>query len=336
MKSISSFFIFILFLSSITFAYTATEYLCAQNNDNCYLEDSQSIYLLSCQDGEKCNEKTNENSQCEPITSLLHEGESCTQGTECISGICSDNKCSTLADGETCNNSKECAIGSYCSKSNKCAQLLGKDADCTDDVNSCGLGLTCSNNKCVVLYSLDNGELADNALACKSTMRFQNEIESIKYCGQINTVEECNNQDHGSFTATLKGDYSYRYLCNANWGGWYRCSELSDNIKKTPDCFAFTTELAKYIEDIQTNDKYYYYYLVADYATDKTFGVPSLRDKWVECYHKTKILAAATDEDKTCVRNYYINQIGKIPIRFVKADIRSLSSFVVRVNTKPI
>ena len=82
--------------------------------------------------------------------------------------------------------------------------------------------------------------------------------------------------------------------------------------------------------------KYYYYYLVADYATDKTFVVPSLRDKWVECYHKTKILAAATDEDKTCVRNYYINQIGKIPIRFVKADICSLSSFVVTVNTKPI
>ena len=69
-----------------------------------------------------------------------------------------------------------------------------------------------------------------------------------------------------------------------------------------------TTELKAHIDDILKEDKYLEAYKFGD--EDKTFGIKKLREKYIEYSKAEEISQASTDDEKDCVRDYYIRQLS--------------------------
>ena len=49
---------------------------------------------------------------------------------------------------------------------------------------------------------------------------------------------------------------------------------------------------------------------------DDTFGIKKLKEKWVEVEYYSKIADAASEDDKDCVRDYYIRQMSSNKLYF--------------------
>ena len=67
-------------------------------------------------------------------------------------------------------------------------------------------------------------------------------------------------------------------------------------------------------DDILDDDDYLEYYMLT--KDDNTFGIKKLKEKWVEVEHYSEIADAASEDDKDCVRDYYIRQMSSNKLYF--------------------
>ena len=186
MKSLFLITLLLISFTAILSKETKNIYKCASDLkvDTCYFKDYQSTesldtytyYVNACPKGKYCielSDKGNEDgilvNQCMKKKHYLDEGDKCAIGSECKSGVCTDNKCVTYEEGHTCSSSKECKTGLYCKtndKANACTKYLKKGDSCKE--GKCRPGLECANEKCMTIFSLKDGEKTDNAGVCIS------------------------------------------------------------------------------------------------------------------------------------------------------------------------
>ena len=88
------------------------------------------------------------------------------------------------------------------------------------------------------------------------------------------------------------------------WG----CSAFQNEFRKQAAFIEYSNELKKHIDDILKEDKYLEAYKIG--SEDDTFGIKKLREKYIEYNKVTEISQASTDDEKDCVRDYYIRQLS--------------------------
>ena len=105
--------------------------------------------------------------------SLLKVNKKCSLNSECLTGICKGNKCSTL---DPCYSSEHCGKGKYCDKSgstNTCKAYVNEGGTCSRN-DFCSNGLYCyygssTTGKCQKYFSLDVGtKNVDHSELCKT------------------------------------------------------------------------------------------------------------------------------------------------------------------------
>ena len=326
MKSLFLITLLLISFTAILSKETKNIYKCASDLkvDTCYFKDYQSTesldtytyYVNACPKGKYCielSDKGNEDgilvNQCMKKKHYLDEGDKCAIGSECKSGVCTDNKCVTYEEGHTCSSSKECKTGLYCKtndKANACTKYLKKGDSCKE--GKCRPGLECANEKCMPIFSLKDGEKTDNAGVCISGETFLNNGE--EQCGEVTSLGECKN-DKATVTIKFDTDKNYEVSCTDN------ISELGtsyDYLKSTVNGQAewnkYAEELENYIDDILEDDDYLEYQALDGKDIDVSFGIKELQKLYIEYMHKKKIDAAADDDSKDCVREYYLRQLS--------------------------
>ena len=170
MKSLFLITLLLISFTAILSKETKNIYKCASDLkvDTCYFKDYQSTesldtytyYVNACPKGKYCielSDKGNEDgilvNQCMKKKHYLDEGDKCAIGSECKSGVCTDNKCVTYEEGHTCSSSKECKTGLYCKtndKANACTKYLKKGDSCKE--GTCRPGLECSHGQCINMH----------------------------------------------------------------------------------------------------------------------------------------------------------------------------------------
>lgn len=93
----------------------------------------------------------NSNTRCDGVSSTGSKsaGATCTKGTECQSGTCTNEKCDatgTKAGGSACTKAAECQSGTY--TNNKCAGGTAATGRACDDDKDCASN-RCRDNKCI-------------------------------------------------------------------------------------------------------------------------------------------------------------------------------------------
>ena len=309
---------------SIVVSKTETEvFKCASDLklDTCYLknvvetdtEKTTTVYLDACSKGKYCVESNSGPmlSQCMKVKYLLKEGDKCISSSECYSGICTNEKCAIIADGSKCSSDKECALGSYAKRATEgfvCTKYAAKDADCSD--TECRPGLICSDDKkCIPIYSLANGEKSDTDSACASYNSFSN--SGVPQCGEITAVGTCASTASGTADVTIAFATNVTVKCNCdNTSSEDRlgCDNYQNEYRRQAAFIEYSTELKEHIDDILKEDKYLEAYKFGD--EHKTFGIKKLREKYIEYSKAEEISQASTDDEKDCVRDYYIRQLS--------------------------
>lgn len=123
---------------------------------------------------------------CVKVLKLKNQDEKCEASIECKWGFCVDGKCKAVEDGGTCTSEKDCSSISYCklptgSTIGVCAALVAAGGDCKD-TKDCTWGSVCSNDKCVEMYSLADGELASDGKACQGGETKVSETKNAEVC----------------------------------------------------------------------------------------------------------------------------------------------------------
>ena len=92
------------------------------------------------------------------------------------------------------------------------------------------------------------------------------------------------------------------------------CSALQSDKDRQPAFDEYVKAFSDEIDDILDNDDYLEYYMLTE--DDNTFGIKKLKEKWVEVEHYSEIADAASEDDKDCVRDYYIRQMSSNKLYF--------------------
>ena len=311
MKSLSIILLIIAF-SSISSKYV---YKCASELkiDTCSLESiletetetTVTHYVDGCGKGKACLDLSSPvYSQCIKVKFFSLEGDECTVPSECLSGNCNQGKCVYTEDGGECTSDKQCKVGSYCNTSEgKCAKYLAKDADCSASGVECRPGLTCANSKCVINYSLDNGEVSEEDTGCKSGESYDGK------CGVVKSVTACS---EGAATSsaiiTFTSDKTVTCNCPETHSEPYYCEDLQGILDKQKVLKEYIEAFTDEVEDILDDDDYLEYVKITE--DSDTFGIKKLKEKWIEYEQAEEISQAPTDDDKDCVRDYYISKLG--------------------------
>ena len=329
MKSFTLAILLIAF-SSIATA-DVTKYKCASDLklDTCYLRDEQTttdsttttIYVDACHKGKVCQGSTFAfgSSQCVKVNFLLQEGEKCESPSECVSGKCENKKCKSIEDGAACEDTNECKIGSYC-KNDVCAKYLAKGADCSGDSEGCRPGLVCSNNVCVPLFSLDNGEKSGPDSGCKSGHSYYN--NDGYQCGIVKSVTACTTGASSSEAViTFASDVTVSCDCDSSSG----CAQLQNDIDTQEVYNKYIEEVTDRINDILEDEDVIENYKITKDAN--SFGIKKLKELYVEYAHYDEIALAESDDDKDCVRDYFIRQMSsnKLYLSFYGLVLLALS-----------
>ena len=134
---------------------------------------------------------------CESPDNALNKypGESCIATTECISQKCiqvGDRKVcgSKSSPGSSCLEDKDCDVKYSCvyselSNAGICTpQLNLKDKNCgfTKYDQKCLNGLVCNMNACMQPFSIENGQQANNSMACKSYFNYYDSDKQQSVC----------------------------------------------------------------------------------------------------------------------------------------------------------
>ena len=112
-----------------------------------------------CTDDAQCTSLICIQNQCSPP---LADGESCSLGTHCESTFCAHRKCTSGADGLTCDVDIPCADGLVCINSN-CAPLLADGERCQDGTHC--ESTFCVSGQCTIGAE---GQTCDASVACES------------------------------------------------------------------------------------------------------------------------------------------------------------------------
>ena len=161
--------LFLLYNAEITKVYKCAKDLKA---DLCSAFESknevETYYYKGCPKGQKCNYYCSKY-----VDKELKEGKKCVIDSECKSGLCKNEKCSYIPDGDNCSGySSSCGPKSYC-KDNICTALETEGKLCEKSWN-CVLGTICkiSGNdntyKCIKMFSMEDGVKANDQYLCKS------------------------------------------------------------------------------------------------------------------------------------------------------------------------
>lgn len=297
-----------------------TVYKCASDLklDTCYLtevtkvgdETTTTIYVDACSKGKFCNYGESSDlpiaNQCVKFKFLLLEGEKCESPSECFSGMCNSNKCAASGEGTKCSEDYECKVGYYCKDSGDskvCAKYAGKGESCEGDIE-CRPGLSCEENKCVVKYTLENGKTVDYSSSCKSGHRF-NSGDGYK-CGIVKTVGTCSSSS-GTAEATITFDTDKTVNCQCSGNYDDSCSTYQEYKDSQSALDEYVKAFSDKIDDILDDDEYLEHYMLNE--DEDTFGIKKLREKWVE-YDKYSEIASASEDDKDCVRDFFIRQLS--------------------------
>lgn len=245
------------------------KYKCADelSVDSCYFHDinSNTIFVKSCSEKEFCL-------MISPLLAvgqcakkeMRQEGESCNSMVECMTGICLNGKCSTLNDGESCENDLNCGHKSFCHMK-KCIPLYLKGESCipridiSDDNNEfhkifsfCELGTLCGDigegNKCIELYSLPDGQISDNKYLCKSGKNhYDKELQKYVCVSKKRSTSTCDENNNCTITVyyneTSSIDESVN--CWADNNSTYICPIQSDSQEWTDYLTLYQSELEK-------------------------------------------------------------------------------------------
>ena len=329
MKSLFLFSLLLISFTAILSKDTKNVYKCASDLkvDTCYFKDYQSTestdtytyYVDACPKGKYCVDLSDDDntegilvSQCMKKKHYLDEGDKCEVGSECKSGVCTDKKCVTYEEGKTCSKTKECKLGLYCKTSDKsksCAKYLKKDESCANNEGKCRPGLECANGKCIPIYSLKDGEKTDNDGACRSGEKYPNNGE--EQCGEVTAAGECKS-DKAVVTIKFDTEKNFEVSCTGSipeLGGVYY-DDLKSSFLGQANWNKYVEKLDNYIDDILEDDEYLEYQSLDGIDVTITFGIKELQKLYIEYLHRRKIEAAADDDAKECVREYYLRQLS--------------------------
>lgn len=309
----------------------------------CYLESEDSsgvktTYVKSCAKGKFCREtyfedlddgiKDNEKNPrlqeigiCVKPLKLGDEGDKCEVDEECKWGHCTDNKCKSVADGGSCSNDDECSGNSYCKNKNDkgigaCAKLEANGSACNRN-DDCDWGSVCSLNKCVEMYSLENGEPADEGKACKGGEIKESETKNQDVCAfyKYNEDRSCSGvrpRCYYTVSTGIQGDTdntAQDYDCDQDKDGKYVCPKIESDQEFQDYVKIYKETLA----DMDDEDK-------AGITNEVT-----LNDKKVaEAYSKYWYAVQMNGADD-CIKDFYLQlELSSSSLKFTLLSLVSL------------
>ena len=123
-----------------------------------------------------------------PEATGLPAGEACEKDSNCRGELkCESKVCAGKDKEAVCTYDYECKPGLYCD--GKCKELNKLGDACKND-NDCVNNALCNGDKCVEIFSLDDGQETNNKLLCKSMKKYSDEGKT--YCASSElTSTEC-------------------------------------------------------------------------------------------------------------------------------------------------
>ena len=245
-----------------------------------------------------------------------YPGDKCDKDSECWGGNCSNGKCKETEDDEPCTSHYECSLKSSCNSVTKtCQPLVAPEGECTEDEN-CYIGYICSNQKCVGMASLENGEPASNRMACKSGFigsiagsMVCVTVEKKEDCKWVNKVAQCKVQNTAG-SATEEG-----YLpCEQVPNGKYRCRDQDKNrwndyVEKWSDKYKKFDN-----DDKKTRKKNRY-----------TLNKKKVKNAFFEFIYYYKI-----KHDDECIKDYFYQEFERLYLSTSKI-VMTISSILLTV-----
>ena len=310
----------------------------------CYLENTDSkgektVYVEGCPKGKFCrqtqlkvSDDTNNDDDdddfeyydnlgiCVKPLKRGDEGDKCEVDAECKWGHCTDNKCKAVADGGSCTDDDECSGISYCKINDKgvgaCTKLEAKGASCTDS-DQCEWGSVCNLEKCVEMYSLDNGEAANNGEACKGGEIRYSQTQQKKVCAfyKYNDDKSCTGTTpkcHYTFTTGLQGDTdetNEAYKCDQDKDGKWVCPKIESDQEFQDYVKIYKETLA----DMDDEDK-------ARITIERTLNDKKVAEAWNKYWYAVQINGA--DE---CIEDFYLQlNLSSSSLKFTLLSLVSL------------
>lgn len=215
----------------------------------CYLQGREGVggqdsyYFNGCSEGEQCVLEPTNIGQCVKKLTQKKVGESCTLMVECESYLCAtNNTCSSIPDGNICNEDANCGYNSFCFYPGKseiergvCTPLKKEGEECAFD-NYCIFNYACGiidetgKKKCAKMFSRKAGELSDNNLLCESGLASPNPDNNNTYqCADYKmSSETCTPGDVDGCINTIsfgnKGSKNQTETCKCKWNGQGHCN----------------------------------------------------------------------------------------------------------------
>ncbi|CAG9329605.1 unnamed protein product [Blepharisma stoltei] len=139
---------------------------CIQYRKDIYESDVLNTYYVHPCDnsGLTCPSSSFQNSTCaEPPPKNLHPGDYCKENSDCQSGVCQQNFCLGKRNGDFCEYIHDCMPGYFCNTTLMLCQDLQVEGQYCSLTYECANYLICDQKACIAYYSLDIGEITDNA-----------------------------------------------------------------------------------------------------------------------------------------------------------------------------
>lgn len=308
---------------------------CAVINIDDISKDIISLHIRSdCDDDELCYRSgVSENPymmQCIKKVEAKKVGKKCHYNGDCITNICSNNKCAALIEGQTCDDSYvQCGPGLTCSESeNKCTKLSTEGQKCQRGKIYCDFGLECNYNvnECQKIGSLEIGqECGGNEMLCKTGSEYDG------VCVNVTSDGVCKKQSDGSVLCDSLRlgniDYNNDLYCNDYAGD----PDVETNYG-CPLSVAKVSAFKKYydkLEDIDLKDYQNKKNFLYDEGTLRyTFGKKTMMKYYVLSKYSGMFKARGLITDKAkhvkgknCEYKFLIKALGHNSSGFLKLKI---------------
>ena len=280
-----------------------------------------------CGKGEKCDIYYG---VCMENLELRKIGKSCNYDEDCITGLCSSNKCTAAKEGEKCNSDySSCERGLGCiydSNNNyKCVKLVKQDEKIEKGKPRCMDGLeTDKDDKCVKYGTVDDKTeigFSSSSLICKSGFAHEKYDEhgypTSRICDSIKTEPVCDEKG-----LKTKGKWSddteieNGCMIGEDYTGAKKGYSQYSNLKSK----LFADFLEDYkdldLDKLNTNEKYASWF---DGMKAKTY------EKWLLYKNANELRAAGIiDSDGKVIKD------KKCEYEFLK---KYLDSYYIKLNT---
>ena len=262
--------------------------------------------------------------------SLLKLGKKCSLNSECLSGFCKNNKCSTQ---DKCYRDENCGKGKYCDDmyTHTCKAYVNEGESC--DNNYCGNGLKCypeestaTNRKCVKFFSLDVGtKINYDSELCKTGIFSINDKKCVTFSKYDSTNKKVLCKDEGGNEVECKISYADVTFTNKN-------GEEVTNYSQGR--FDLLGDLIKRYNKIKLNklnekeEKDYDYY---DYYGDKKFAeLKAVYDNYAILLDKGLIKEnGKKNGDNKCEYEFWKSTISSSYINFCLGFALALLSLLI-------